>query len=190
MQKCLWTVCAVAAILGSSLGAAPGLAKPPDLPVDLRIDFEEPDPPGSSVTFGLDLFTGKLSVSINLPWNLGLPWKAAPMGEAASGVSTAQVSRRHNAACPPRAVPQVEQAEEHVVPQWEQARALFDIAERCRKVGDLDKARTCYEETHLLVPDTRLGRRAMERLIDIDSALINGVQGTAEEQESVGDRRR
>ena len=67
-----------------------------------------------------------------------------------------------------------------------QARAMFKIAERCLKNGDLDKARTCYEETHLLAPETRYGRRAIQRLTDIDSARSGHVSGAAEEQEPKG----
>jgi hypothetical protein len=69
----------------------------------------------------------------------------------------------------------------------EQARAMFAIGERCRRLGDLDKARTCYEETHLLSPTSRYGRLAMQRLAEIDEG-----RGTTEEEQGPrpGKRRR
>jgi hypothetical protein len=56
-----------------------------------------------------------------------------------------------------------------LTPKQQEARALFDIGEECRKKGDLDMARTCYEEAHLLAPQTDFGRLAIQRLAEMDN---------------------
>lgn len=44
------------------------------------------------------------------------------------------------------------------------ARELYRIAERCRKSGDHAMARSCYDEVQRMSPNTRLARRASQRL--------------------------
>lgn len=67
-----------------------------------------------------------------------------------------------------------------------QARRLFEIAERCRAAGDDDKARTCYEEVHLLSPGSPEGRLAIDRLWELDRARLrtHADADTAEEQDA------
>src|SRR3954469_15681098 len=43
---------------------------------------------------------------------------------------------------------------EAAAPRLAEVRHLFEIAERCRLKGDLAKARTCYQEVHLMSPTT------------------------------------
>lgn len=181
MSKCLWSCCAALLILGSGLGATSSLAKPPDLPVDLGASFEDEDAMGG-ITVGLDLFTGKLSLSFTLPWQVLQSW--FPDGMTGPNTPTSASGGRTNAACPPREARVGEEECEPATLRLDQARAMFEIAERCRKKGDLDKARTCYEEAHLLAPETRVGRQAIERLADIDSSRTS--QGSAEPQPAVG----
>ena len=167
-------MCAGLMLLGLSLGGSVSLGKPPDLPVDLRVEFEGVEKPGG-LCLDFDIFSGKVSLNIALPggfWQSLFPDRTVP--------SAAAVSGRPNAACPPR---EPRQEQEPDSDRLIQARTLFEIAERCRKVGDLDKARTCYEETHLLAPDTRFGRRAMDRLAEIDQKRVGGGEGNAEEAE-------
>ena len=95
--------------------------------------------------------------------------------------STVEVKGRPNAACPPREI-MVPQAQEPARATLAEARALYRIAERCLKNGDLDMARTCYEETHLLAPESSLGREAIQRLADIERPRTSG-EGTGEAQE-------
>jgi hypothetical protein len=93
-----------------------------------------------------------------------------------------QRGREHIVARP--AWPQEEQAP--LTPREIQARHLFDIAEHCRRLGDVAKARTCYEETHLLCPDSAWGRSAIDRLRALDRARMPLDAG--EEQEAPPER--
>ncbi len=56
-----------------------------------------------------------------------------------------------------------------LTPKQQEARALFDIGEECRRKGDPNMARTCYEEAHILAPLTDFGRLAIQRLSEMDN---------------------
>ncbi len=56
-----------------------------------------------------------------------------------------------------------------LTPKQQEARALFQIGEECRKKGDAAMARTCYEEAHILAPQTDFGRQAIQRLAEMDN---------------------
>jgi hypothetical protein len=62
------------------------------------------------------------------------------------------------------------------------ARKLYRIGERCRREGDLDMAVNCYYETHLLSPNSTYGRKAQERLKEIQTRRATD-PGDAEGQE-------
>ncbi len=177
MLKFSWKLCLALLLLGSAVSGSQSCAKPPDLPVDLGVDFDEAENK-QSFTVGYDPFTGKWSLSVSMPWALLQSWLPESLGFAVPAAPEA--NSRTNGACPPREAPVATVQE--VPPQLCQARTMFAIAERCLKNGDLDKARTCYEEAHLLAPQTRLGRQAIQRLADIDSART-ATQQDAEEQE-------
>jgi hypothetical protein len=162
MSKIAWSACVALVVLGLSFESA-GYAKPPDLPVDLGVEFEQTDSP-RTITLGYDFLSGNLLLNFSMPWKLGLPWQTAPKEQAQTETK-------------------VEQSATPQAARRQQARALFATAERCMKNGDLDKARTCYEETHLLAPETRVGRRAIERLSEIDNKRAIPVSGAGEEQE-------
>lgn len=49
------------------------------------------------------------------------------------------------------------------------AHTLYRIGERCRRNGDPEMARNCYEEAHLICPECRYGRLAIRRLAVMDS---------------------
>jgi hypothetical protein len=155
--------------MASGPGGSRSLAKPPDLPVDLAVDLEEKEAPGG-LTLGFDLFTGKLSLNLTLPKDLGLPWMP--------GTKLPTPSGKPGAALPVRATTP-DATREPVTLKQLQARVLFEIAERCLRRGDLDKARTCYEEVHLLAPETAAGWQAIQRLADIDNARASAPAGGA-----------
>jgi len=180
MLKSFWSVCAALVIFGSGLGGSTSLAKPPDLPANLEVDFgvkEEEVETGRTITLGFDLLTGNWSLSISVPWNLLSSWlfDAPSMANTTKGCPDAACQVREKN----RAGEQNQLSLEEM-----QARALFAIAESCLSKGDIDKARTCYEETHLIAPESACGRQAMQRLAEIDGIRINAVAGNAEEQES------
>jgi Flp pilus assembly protein TadD len=148
MTKYLIVLGALAALHIYGGGISTSVAKPPDLPVELRIDFDDSEPqtapaaansaaansateakkddgPHGSFFLGLDFFSGKFSFH----------WQTL---------------------------------QKALTPRQQEARALFDIAERCQKNGDRDMARTCYEEAHLLAPQTDFGRLAIQRLSELD----------------------
>jgi hypothetical protein len=180
MSKWLWSACATAFILGSGWGESSILAQPPGPPVDAVADFDDVETSGG-ITLSFDIFTGKLSLSFSLPWN----FLHSRLPEGVSTPNAPEPTGRPKATYSPRAA-LLENGSDRVALQAAQARAMFEIAERCLKNGDLDKARTCYEETHLLAPETRYGRDAIQRLSAIDSARTSEVSGGAEEQELRG----
>ncbi len=163
MCKIARSACVALLVLGLGSLQSPSLAKPPDLPVDLGVDFELDASP-RTISLGYDLLSGQLLMSFSLPWSFTLPWQATPSDQPQAAVGNADVAA-------PQAL------------RRQQARTLFATAERCFKNGDLDKARTCYEEAHLLAPETRVGRRAIQRLSEIDNMKTTPVAGAAEEQE-------
>jgi hypothetical protein len=170
MLKCLWSACAALVIFGSGLGGSTSLAKPPDLPANLEVDFdvnkEESETEGN-ITLGVDLFSGNWSLSFSFPWNVLSSWLA----DAPKAVKTTKVRDKTKA------------GEQNPISLEEmQARALFTIAESCLSKGDIDKARTCYEETHLTAPASACGRQAMQRLAELDGIRINALMGNAEER--------
>ena len=63
-----------------------------------------------------------------------------------------------------------------------QAQQIFEIAERCRRAGDFDRARICYQRVHRLTPTSLHGRVAITRLIAIEDRLSDA----AEEQNIPG----
>ena len=65
-------------------------------------------------------------------------------------------------------------------PRLMEARHLYEVAERCRRKGDLAKARTCFEEVHLMCPTSEYGRRAIDRLRELEQVSAD----TAEEQDA------
>jgi hypothetical protein len=71
-----------------------------------------------------------------------------------------------------------------VTDRTDEARQVFQKGERWRSMGALVKARTCFEEAHLLSPTSRFGRRAMQRLIELEQLDEPG-----EEQEEPQPRR-
>jgi hypothetical protein len=175
MSKNVMSVCAALVLLASAWLGPVSLAKPPDLPVDLGADFQDMEASGS-IVLGLDLFTGKLSLRVALPWAF---WQRQP--EATDGPGGEASKARSNPVCPPR-TPGAETESDAQALKEAQARALFEIAERCLRGGDLDKARTCYEEIHLLAPQTSYGRKAIKRLSDLDSVRTASLE-SFEEQE-------
>jgi hypothetical protein len=70
-------------------------------------------------------------------------------------------------------------AAEDASPEANDARAMYQIGERCRRRGDLAMACNCYREAQLMAPDSTYGRQASKRLRQIQA----GRQTDAEEQE-------
>jgi hypothetical protein len=58
------------------------------------------------------------------------------------------------------------------------AERLFEAGEKCRRAGDFNRARTCYQEVHLVTPTTLHGRVAMVRIAEIEERM----REAAEEQ--------
>jgi hypothetical protein len=52
-----------------------------------------------------------------------------------------------------------------------EAQRLFETGERCRRSGEYDKARTCFQQVHLLAPTTLHGRMAIVRLEEIEERM-------------------
>lgn len=53
----------------------------------------------------------------------------------------------------------------------ELAQQLFEIAERHRRTGDLDRARKLFQQVHLVAPTTLHGRVAIVRIIELEERM-------------------
>ena len=56
-------------------------------------------------------------------------------------------------------------------PRTQQARLAYEAAEDARRAGDYAKARTEYQRVHLLAPTSRVGRLAIDRLIELEQRM-------------------
>lgn len=187
MAMLRWSAAGVLA--WSLLGAtAPiGLTKPPDLPVDQSVTCPEGrERTNGSYELRIDLANGEIRVEV----------------EATPTTPVADVPATVDAVCPcflpvlvehvRRRLAQAQPAPGTPLPaapvakeadgRAEQAKRMFQIAERCRRGGDLEMARTCYEETHLMSPTSRFGRLAMQRLRDLERHQDGN--GAAEESDA------
>ena len=53
--------------------------------------------------------------------------------------------------------------------QRDQAETLFDLGERTRRAGNLGKAYSLYQETHLTFPECYFGMKAIERMLKLSA---------------------
>ncbi len=67
--------------------------------------------------------------------------------------------------------------------RMEHARRMYLIAERCRRAGDLEMARNCYQETRLLCPDSAYAHKAAQRIRRMSVRTAVPSEGDSEEQE-------
>jgi tetratricopeptide (TPR) repeat protein len=52
----------------------------------------------------------------------------------------------------------------------DQAEAVFNLGERCRRIGNIEAAYGLYQETHLIFPECFYGMRAIQRMAEIETA--------------------
>lgn len=180
MAKWIW-------LLSAAFVAAPSTtwsAKPGDLPVDISQQCPEgydgpPRDPGHTV-----MQPTVDSMSVVFPREARCPRDA----------------QREDL---PRFVHQLRDVAEAAVPQGEHrvrrdplenrpydaaAQTLFYLAEQCRRDGDFARARTCYEEAHLISPTSHCGRLAIDRLRALDHEQFAIPTGDAEEAEAPAPR--
>lgn len=194
---------ALAAVFGLCAPGAVSLAKPPDLPINLEVECPDAQesPPQGSIHLDLDILGGKISLQIQTnepsvaesvpclhtlaPIVIDALWRRLlAQAQGNQGETRPAQAREPARKLPGRQVPEFRNPADYAEIQLSQARAMFLIAERCRKKGDLDKARTCYQEAHLLSPQSKYGRQAILRLEEIDAACLPADDnGAAEEQE-------
>jgi hypothetical protein len=188
MSKWIWSIALIGACLAAT--APPSAAKPPDLPADPEINCPEGREPSERGRFGTELEPrngrSEVEVEVRSPARAG----AAPCLELdvlcpslvpmllerilQPGFETE--AQDHRAAAATAVRDETEGQVAHgaddgpVAPTATavQVETMFEIAERCRRDGDMARARTCYQETHLLAPTSRFGRLAVERLRQLE----------------------
>ena len=147
-MKRYWGAAVLAALLSATCGA-----KPPDLPVEQGVTC-----PAAGAWFdGLRRAVEGLRVEVEL---------VLPGGEAPVALDALLPTL-----LPPLLADGARRElmdEEVPTGRYAEARHIFQLGESCRRQGDLDKARTCYEEAHLLSPTSRFGRLAMQRLHELE----------------------
>jgi hypothetical protein len=164
VKKHGWCTAAALAGLLSTVSGTSSAAKPPDLPVDQGVtcpEGRESDP--------------------SAPKRPALPGGREEMPVVVDVVMPALLPRLLAEVLQPRPAETAQPANRD-----EEARHIFRIGEQCQRQGDLDKARTCYEEAHLLSPTSRHGRLAMQRLHELEQGRGSG---GGEEQEEPPTRR-
>lgn len=170
-------VCAGAAFALAAVEAPRTMAKPPDLPVETRVRCQD-----ALETTGEGL-GGRDS-------ELGSRDSVCPVRHGSAhddSCCTPALSDRRSVAARPECETtdnDSERVQQACTPRQAQARTMFLIAERCRLNGDLEKARTCYEETHVLAPNSRYGKEAIQRLAEIEAARLAATKDFAAEEES------
>ena len=123
-------------------------AKPADLPADDKIQCPEGQEKGEhgGIAIDLDLLSGgPAEIDVVNPFLIGA-WFEQWLDAVANLLPAAD-------------------------PCEQQAQKAFEAAERCRRAGDYVNARAGYQQTHRLAPTSRLGRLAIDRLIEVEQRL-------------------
>lgn len=176
MSKRLWSATLA---LGMGWVAASGpvsSAKPPDLPVFPQVTCPE----GRITESGSGHDTAPQANVELIP---DLSWAQAVVPGLA--IHTAQAvwlwpaAGSHDTDAVPQKVER-----QRLVERYRQAQRIFALGMEYQQRGALNKARTCFQEAHLLSPDTRFGRMAMQRLNDLESQSRTG-DGTEDSEERV-----
>lgn len=163
----------LAVVLGVSSGPS-AWAKPSDLPADNKIECTEcgEETHRGSITIGLDLFTGRVNVDVKINATVPPP----PMAiDSVTPMLVEQLLREvsgYLASGPTGSTDKPAVAQD----RKRQAQHLFQIAERCYRTGDFEKARTCYQQVHLLTPTSQLGRSAIDRLSQVEERLRDATE--------------
>jgi hypothetical protein len=177
-----WRSAALLAALCSSAAGSVSLAKPPDLPIEQDITVPEGrEPAGSGDLFDAlreAVQKARIEIDLVLPGGDG-PVMLDMVVPTLLPQLLAEGLRRQMME-PAPSIDELDPSSD----QGEQARQMFEEGERCRRQGNATRARTCYEEAHLLSPTSRFGRLAIQRLDALDR-----VNDSAEEQEEPPTRR-
>jgi hypothetical protein len=170
MIQRIGNACAVLVLFGAIRPGALCLAKPPDLPGDIR----QQCPLGreGQQAEGFAARPQDLEPQVVNPSTPRLPVQRTREENLTSPLRMSAPRPRQESARPALSIRELE------------ARHLFDIAELCVSLGDLAKARTCYEEAHVICPTSACGRLAIDRLRELDRARFGAGGDTAEEQEA------
>jgi hypothetical protein len=182
MTQRIWAVCAALAFQ-----AAPALAKPGDLPVDIMQQcpegretdgpLERPRPEFATQPAG--------DFSPSTPRATGAGGDLLPATRGNGWIDRDLAPRRaHQVRDSIRRVRRAP-LDFDATPDDLQAQHLLNLAEQCRREGDYARARICYEEAHLLNPTSRCGRLAIDRLHGLDRERFGDLLGDAEEAEDV-----
>jgi hypothetical protein len=184
-------------------------AKPPDLPLDLKVSFApeqaaEAKSSGSiSVRVGYQLFRG-LAVEVDIKANVEetdhyaldmvSPWlhfALQQMLEAAVGTSPQPPQERTSEVSQDEFFVDIgllrdqESGTSRTLPREDEARRMFQIAERCRRDGDLDMAYGCYRETMLICPGCRYAQDACRRARQIEDERAREELADPEQREEI-----
>jgi hypothetical protein len=142
----------LALMVSIGLLCAPLGAKPADLPADDKIQCPQGQEKGAHGGIAIDL--DALSGGLAAPG--GIDTINPMLIEALLEQWLDAVAKLLPTAADPRA---------------QQARQAYEAAERARRAGDYVQARTSYQQVHLLAPTSRLGRLAIDRIIEIEQRL-------------------
>ena len=165
MKRYLFSSLLLSLILGlAPLSAA--WAKPSDLPADNQIQCPDcgEEKSHGSITIGLDVLTGRISVTVEAAKTAAAPPMAidtltpACIEQLLKLVGEVLANRLDNNVGVP-------------ADRDRQARRLFQVAEMRTRAGDLSAARTFYQQVHMLTPTSRLGQLAIDRLVQIEERM-------------------
>ena len=140
-----------------------GWTKPADLPVDIKVDFQETLPQPQRVELSADDSLAQFAAGKGFD-DQSDRIKITSLNPAISGAEARPTNNAGTGAS-------------HAPPS-----TLFERAEQYRRQGDLKKAKVAYQELHIIAPTSAEGRTAMERLRQIENPPRSSNE-FAEEQE-------
>jgi hypothetical protein len=162
----LWT----SILLGIACGAGAAWAKPADLPVPSQPECAgvTDDPVHGSLSITLDLLTGRIAVEV--------------MAKSDQPAAIDAVSPAFLPALLDQILAQAGNALARRAPTPEEklANQLFRDGENCERLGQLEQARLCFQQAHLLAPTSKLGRKAIDRLQQIEERMRDASEESSE----------
>jgi len=151
-------------LLGLACGSA-AWAKPADLPVPSQPECKD-DPVQGGLSIALDLLTGRIAVDISA--RTETPAIIDAVCPAFLPAFFEQlVTQAGNALTQPFLAPTAEE---------KLANKMFHEGEACERVGEFEKARFCFQQAHMLAPTSKLGRKAIDRLQQLEERMRDATE--------------
>jgi len=172
MSKRIWGACLALTMGWVSASGPRSEAKPPDLPVTPDVECVDGRVPSGAVTEHGNATGAPSSEVAGSGVIADLSWLEALLAQGESAATEAT---------PPQSASDSDR--EQQIDRYRQAQRIYGLGIEYQQTGNLMKARTCFQEAHLLSPETRYGRLAIERLDYLEKNLSTATGGVEEADE-------